>query len=355
MNSRHPCGFLLTSVVVLAACTAQGLHRRNGVGVDPGEADEPRTVGARAATVEIVWPEPASIEYGTPLGPTQLNAVVEGDVPGTVEYAPGAGTVLPPGDHTLAVTFTPDDPQEYRETQATTVLRVTKRPLDVFVGDGTRRYGEPNPDFTLEFAGFLPGDSEDDLTIRPIPAPTDGLFPNPGDYKVQFIGGTDDLYSFRLAKAGTLTVENAIQLGIEPEWNLLAVPFDVSIASADPFLLPDENGLPLTDGAAWIWNARSATYVQSGRSLRLGDGVWVRGTEFGQSAWLYPDAPPPLDVDLPAGWSLIGLPYNCSLRQIQNGDRVRSAWRWNAATQVYEPLTETRDRKSTRLNSSHYS
>jgi uncharacterized repeat protein (TIGR02543 family) len=53
----------------------------------------------------IKWPAPEPIVQGKPLGPDELSATA--DVPGTFLYNPPAGSVLPPGVHTLTTTFIP--------------------------------------------------------------------------------------------------------------------------------------------------------------------------------------------------------------------------------------------------------
>jgi uncharacterized protein (TIGR02145 family) len=64
--------------------------------------------------VVIEWSNPEDIEYGTPLGPAQLNATTS--VAGTFDYNPPAGTVLDAGDSLyLAVEFTPDDAAHYNK------------------------------------------------------------------------------------------------------------------------------------------------------------------------------------------------------------------------------------------------
>ncbi len=74
-------------------------------------------------TPAIFWNTPASIPYGTPLGPNQLNA--QAYPQGTFTYSPAAGTVLPIGNTTLTVTFTPQDPSTYTSNTATVVQTVT--------------------------------------------------------------------------------------------------------------------------------------------------------------------------------------------------------------------------------------
>jgi hypothetical protein len=62
---------------------------------------------ATGETPEIEWQNPAPIAYGTPLGAAQLNATSR--IPGKFAYVPAKGFRLPPGTHTIWVTFTPAD------------------------------------------------------------------------------------------------------------------------------------------------------------------------------------------------------------------------------------------------------
>jgi hypothetical protein len=72
----------------------------------------------------ITWATPAAIVYGTPLSQTQLNATAS--VAGTFVYSPAAGAVLTAGQHTLAVTFTPNDTTDYSSANTTVTLIVSK-------------------------------------------------------------------------------------------------------------------------------------------------------------------------------------------------------------------------------------
>ena len=82
------------------------------------------TIVVAKGTPTISWPTPAKIVYGTALDETQLNAAAQ--VPGKFEYSPAAGEMLPPGMHTLSVTFTPADTANYSTGQATVSLSVAK-------------------------------------------------------------------------------------------------------------------------------------------------------------------------------------------------------------------------------------
>ena len=76
------------------------------------------------ATPALTWRTPAEIIYGSALDDAQLNA--SAPVPGRFNYSPAAGEVLPPGTHTLSVTFTPADSANYATAQATVSLTVVK-------------------------------------------------------------------------------------------------------------------------------------------------------------------------------------------------------------------------------------
>jgi hypothetical protein len=88
---------------------------------EPIKAAVPLAV-AELAKVEINWPAPNAIQYGTPLNEAQLNATAS--VPGTFSYGPAAGNVLPPGKHSLVAVFTPDNLYTYAGASTSVTLRV---------------------------------------------------------------------------------------------------------------------------------------------------------------------------------------------------------------------------------------
>jgi MinD-like ATPase involved in chromosome partitioning or flagellar assembly/CheY-like chemotaxis protein len=85
-------------------------------------------VVAKAAPA-ISWPTPEKIVYGTALGGAQLNA--SASIPGKFDYAPAPGEMLPPGMHTLSVTFTPADTANYNPSHATVSLSVAKAKSEI--------------------------------------------------------------------------------------------------------------------------------------------------------------------------------------------------------------------------------
>jgi Flp pilus assembly CpaE family ATPase len=76
------------------------------------------------AAPTVTWSAPEPITYGTGLNFTQLNATAS--VPGKFEYTPGAGYELPPGVHTLWVTFTSTDNASAAKVQACVSITVSQ-------------------------------------------------------------------------------------------------------------------------------------------------------------------------------------------------------------------------------------
>jgi uncharacterized protein (DUF1800 family)/sugar lactone lactonase YvrE len=80
------------------------------------------TTSQKQASI-ITWPTPAAIAYPTALSATQLNAT--SNVAGKFVYLPAAGVVLPGGNQTLSVQFTPTN-TNYASSTASTTLAVVQ-------------------------------------------------------------------------------------------------------------------------------------------------------------------------------------------------------------------------------------
>ena len=83
---------------------------------------------------ELTWADPDPIGYGTPLGASELDAAATVD--GTYVYSPLAGTILPKGDHTLHVTFTPDNLSLYS-------VKSLSQTITVIIGTPVITWGNP--------------------------------------------------------------------------------------------------------------------------------------------------------------------------------------------------------------------
>jgi hypothetical protein len=107
---------------------------------------------------QITWPAPSPIAYGTPLGPSQLNAAAP--IPGQFTYWPPSGTILHAGQRTLSVTFMPLDREQYVDVVITAVgINVLPAPLTVSIIPASKLYLDPMPAFPLVGEGFVNGDT----------------------------------------------------------------------------------------------------------------------------------------------------------------------------------------------------
>jgi DNA-binding beta-propeller fold protein YncE len=82
--------------------------------LEPARSDLRQTIGD-GGPLRLDWDHSLDIHFPTPI-PTYLLDAVAVDtsgvrIPGTFVYNPPAGTILEPGNYTLQVTFTPDDPR----------------------------------------------------------------------------------------------------------------------------------------------------------------------------------------------------------------------------------------------------
>jgi hypothetical protein len=122
---------------------------------EPASATSTITIGKAAAV--LAWTQPTAIVYGTPLGAGQLNAT--SNVPGTFEYSPAPGTVLPAGaGRALTATFIPAD-SNYTGASVATSITVAAAPLSVRANDSVKPFGAPLPALTASAAGFVNGDT----------------------------------------------------------------------------------------------------------------------------------------------------------------------------------------------------
>ncbi len=124
------------------------------------DAPELVKVGPTQTSPAITWANPAAITYGAALSVTQLDATAS--VAGTFSYNPATGTVLPAGNQTLGVTFTPTDTADYSITTKSVQILVNQAPLSVVVANATRSYGAANPAFTSTVTGIV---NHDVLTV----------------------------------------------------------------------------------------------------------------------------------------------------------------------------------------------
>jgi hypothetical protein len=108
------------------------------------------------ATSGITWNTPSSITYGTALSSVQLDATSSD--PGTLVYTPATGTVLPVGNNTLSVTFTPTDTTNHSSATQTVQLVVTQAaPVITWSSPASITYGTALSTTQLNASASVPG------------------------------------------------------------------------------------------------------------------------------------------------------------------------------------------------------
>ena len=151
----------------------------------------------------LVWDKPSSITYGKLLLEEELDAKAE--VPGAYVYSPQGGALLNAGEHTLKVTFIPDNLDQYEVVKSETTLVVKKAPLIIRAKDASRKNGETNPAFELTYEGFIKGEDKTVLLKLPIintPATDNSAV---GEYAIVVSGAEAQNYSI-IHVNGTLKV-----------------------------------------------------------------------------------------------------------------------------------------------------
>jgi hypothetical protein len=96
--------------------------------------------------------------------------------------------------------------ENYNFSYVDGVLSVNPAPLTVKAKDATRMEGEPNPEFELEYTGFVNGEDQSVIDFLPVATCDADEFSEPGDYSINVSGGDDGNYYFIYDNSGILTV-----------------------------------------------------------------------------------------------------------------------------------------------------
>ncbi|WP_216351005.1 gliding motility-associated C-terminal domain-containing protein, partial [Mucilaginibacter polytrichastri] len=174
----------------------------NQAGNDRYNAATERTLTFFVNTVQpvITWVNPTNIIYGTALSDAQLYASTT--IPGTFSYSPAPGTVLHAGNvQQLTATFTPTDAVNYNTATQKVFINVIKAPLTVSVDNVSRPYNQPNPDFQINYLGFVNGDTKDALTNQASASTTANTASLVGTYPIILSAGASNDYTFKYINA----------------------------------------------------------------------------------------------------------------------------------------------------------
>lgn len=117
------------------------------------------------------------------------------------------------GNYNIEITSA--DAKNYILNKGVGVLTVTKAPLEVAVKDCTKKYGENNPTFTLQYSGLLNDETEPVWTELPTFTTEATKTSGVGVYAVNASGGIMKNYETSAIAPGTLTITQS-SLTIKP-------------------------------------------------------------------------------------------------------------------------------------------
>jgi hypothetical protein len=89
---------------------------------------------------------------------------------------------------------------------------ITPAELTASADNKTKTYGEVNPEFTITYLGFVLGETEDVIDVKPVAASVADISSQAGDYEIIAEGGSDNNYAFSYV-SGTLTINETTGIG----------------------------------------------------------------------------------------------------------------------------------------------
>lgn len=122
---------------------------------------------------------------------------VNNDTEDALSTKPSIATEATATSNAGTYTITPEGAQanNYDFSYTAGALTVKKRPLTVKANSVNRLYGENNPDFTVEYEGFVNDETKAVLEVEPTVSTTATIQSNAGSYDIRVSGGQAQNYS----------------------------------------------------------------------------------------------------------------------------------------------------------------
>ncbi len=219
-------------------------------------------------TPSITWTNPADIQYGTPLGSAQLDAMAS--IPGSFSYTladdttAADGVVLNAGQsQVLNVTFTPTDSTHYATETAQATINVNPATLTVTADDKSRAFGQPNPTLTDTITGFVNGDNASVVSGAASLSTTATTSSPVGRYPITAALGTLNAANYTFAfQNGTLTVATNSQ-------GAFGLAEDVYVIGSGTVSVSAANGVLANDSAGTAHGCRRRRDWRQGRHVHI--------------------------------------------------------------------------------------
>ena len=127
------------------------------------------------------------------------------DLEGTPEIVCEATALSPAGSYDIIVRQ--GTVGNYNVTYVAGKLTIEKAPLNIAVGDYTKKQGEPMPEFKLSYAGFKNSETEEVLTKQPVVNCIATEASAPGEYPITISGAEAENYSISYSHGRLVVID----------------------------------------------------------------------------------------------------------------------------------------------------
>jgi hypothetical protein len=161
--------------------------------------------------------ESKSMPYGGPLPKLTAgySGFVNGDTSASLTALPNVSTTATARSHVAdspyAINAAGAADSDYRISYLPGQLTVTAAPLTITADEKTKLFGDPLPNLTAKFVGFVNGDNPASLSTRPVLTTTANAYSPAGSYAIKPGGAVDPDYAISYV-AGKLTVTVAASI-----------------------------------------------------------------------------------------------------------------------------------------------
>lgn len=154
----------------------------------------------------------ASRPYGSanPTFTINYSGFQNGENASVLDTAPEANSAatLTSDAGTYPITVSGGSDNNYDLTYVNGTLTITKVTVTATAANASRVFGTANPTFTINYTGFVNGETASDLDVLPVASTTATTGSNVGTYPITVSGGADANYNFTYVN-GTLTITKA--------------------------------------------------------------------------------------------------------------------------------------------------
>jgi gliding motility-associated-like protein len=240
---------------------------------------QPLLTGSISAKRLIITANDLTKVYGTSLifsgTEVTFDGLISGDsVTDITISSPGAVSSADAGIYTISLTGGNND--NYQIELVNSSLSVLKAPLYVIADDKTKQYNQINPELTISYSGFVPGQNSNVLDELPVVETDADTNSDAGIYSIIISGGSDSNYSFIYAN-GTLTINKADQ-----EIIFEKIPSDLKINQGYQLQSKATSGLPVS---YTVSDPNSASLNGDFLTIERDGKIVITATQDGSNNW----------------------------------------------------------------------